>query len=121
MSSSERVSVCLNLMVKGAGWWVSPGVSPGFSEGTLGMGSVIALGGGIATVDRCLEALPLGSWVCEYSASKVLRVGGGWAGGPEVVVVVGKAWDAAADRGDVCGKWAGPGLAEVSSVSVSTK
>ena len=69
--------MCLNLRVKGAGWWISPKVSPGFSEGTLGKGSVIALGGGIATVGRCLEALPLGSWVSEYSASKVLRVGGG--------------------------------------------
>ena len=113
--------MCLNLMVKGAGWWVSPGVSPGFSDGTLGMGSVIALGGGIATVGRCLEALPLGSWVCEYSASKVLRVGGGWASGPEVLVVVGEAKGAVADRGDVCGGWAGPALVEVTSVSVSTK
>ena len=70
VSSSERVSVCLNLRVPNAGRWrplllegsgASPKVSPGFSEGTLGKGSVIALGGGIATVGRCLEALPLGS------------------------------------------------------------
>ena len=121
MSSSERVSVCLNLMVKGAGCWVSPRVSPGFSEGTLGKGSVIALGGGIATVGRCLEALPLGSWVCRYSASRVLRVGGGWACGPVVLVMVEEVKGTVAGRGDVCGGWAGPALVEVSSVSVSTK
>ena len=105
-------------MLEGAG--VSPKVSPGFSEGTLGKGSVIALGGGIATVGRCLEALPLGSWVCGYSASKVLAIGGGGAR-PVVVVVVGRAWEAEAVGGSVYGKWAGRGLAKVSSVRVSTK
>ena len=85
------------------------------------MGSVIALGGGIATVGRCLEALPLGSWVCGYSASKVLRIEGGGAGGPMVVVVVGRAWEAEAVGGSVYGKWVGRGLAKVSSVRVSTK
>ena len=33
-------------------------------------------GGGIATVGRCLEALPLGSWVWKFSIS-IGRVGAG--------------------------------------------
>ena len=54
-----------------------------FPVGSLGVSCSKVRGAGIATVGRCLVALPLGSWVCRCTAASV-SVGGGvdeaWAG-----------------------------------------
>ena len=89
-----------------------------FPVGSLGVSCSKVRGAGIATVGRCLVALPLGSWVCGCSVASVLvevrgvpmargtgvrvvegalawastgarGIGGGGAGGPTVVGLAG--------------------------------
>ena len=55
-----------------------------FPVGSLGVSCSKVRGAGIATVGRCLVALPLGSWVCRCSAASVL------VGVKEVPMVRGK-------------------------------